>query len=35
MRLPLPGPAAVIGGAAAAAGTVQTALGLLPRAADA
>jgi hypothetical protein len=32
MRLPLPGPAAVIGGAA---DTVQTALGLLPRAADA
>jgi hypothetical protein len=35
MRLPLPGPASLIGGAAAAADTVQTALGLLPRAADA
>ena len=35
MRLPLPGPATVIGGAVAAADAVETALGLVPRAADA
>lgn len=35
MRLPLPGPAAVIGGAAAAAEAVETAIGLVPRAAAA
>ncbi len=35
MRLPLPGPAAVLGGAVAAADAVETALGLVPRAAAA
>ena len=35
MRLPLPGPATVIGGAVAAAETLETALGLVPRAAGA
>lgn len=35
MRLPLPGPSAVIGGAAAAAEAVETAIGLVPRAAAA
>jgi hypothetical protein len=35
MRLPIPGPAAVLGGAAAAADAVGTALGLVPRAAEA
>ena len=35
MRLPFPGPAAVLGGAAAAADAVETALGLVPRAAAA
>ena len=35
MRLPIPGPAAVLGGAAAAADAVETALGLVPRAAEA
>ncbi|MEO7979506.1 MAG: hypothetical protein ABI807_01180 [Sporichthyaceae bacterium] len=35
MRLPFPGPAAVLGGAAAAAEAVETALGLVPRAAAA
>jgi predicted TIM-barrel fold metal-dependent hydrolase len=35
MRLPLPGPAALIGGAAAAADAVETAIGLVPRAAAA
>jgi hypothetical protein len=35
MRLPFPGPAAVLGGAAAAADAVETAIGLVPRAADA
>ena len=35
MRLPLPGPAAVLGGAAAAAGAVETAISLVPRAAAA
>ncbi len=35
MRLPLPGPATVLGGAVAAAETLETALGLVPRAAGA
>lgn len=35
MRLPIPGPAAVLGGAAAAAEAVETALALVPRAAEA
>jgi hypothetical protein len=35
MRLPIPGPAAVLGGAAAAAAAVETALDLVPRAAAA
>ena len=35
MRLPLPGPATVIGGAVAAADAIETAVGLVPRAADA
>jgi hypothetical protein len=35
MRIPLPGPTAVLGGAAAAAEAVETALGLVPRAAEA
>ena len=35
MRLPLPGPAAVIGGAAAAADAVEAAISLVPRAAAA
>jgi ABC-type transporter Mla subunit MlaD len=35
MRLSLPGPAAVIGGAAAAAEAIETAIGLVPRAAAA
>jgi hypothetical protein len=35
MRIPLPGPAAVFGGAVAAADALETALGLVPRAADA
>jgi ABC-type transporter Mla subunit MlaD len=35
MRLPFPGPTAVLGGAAAAADAVETALGLVPRAAQA
>jgi hypothetical protein len=35
MRLPLPGPAAVIGGATAAAEAIETAIGLVPRAAAA
>ncbi len=33
MRLPFPGPTAVLGGAAAAADAIETALGLVPRAA--
>jgi hypothetical protein len=35
MRIPLPGPTAVLGGAAAAAEALETALGLVPRAAEA
>jgi hypothetical protein len=35
VRLPIPGPGAVIGGAAAAAEAVETAICLVPRAADA
>ena len=35
MRLPIPGPAAVLGGAAAAADAVETAISLVPRAAAA
>ena len=35
MRLPLPGPGALIGGATAAAEAVETAIGLVPRAAAA
>jgi hypothetical protein len=35
MRLPIPGPSAVIGGAAAAADAVERAIGLVPRAAAA
>ena len=35
MRIPLPGPGAVLGGAVAAADTLETALGLVPRAAAA
>jgi hypothetical protein len=35
VRLPIPGPGAVIGGAAAAAEAVETAISLVPRAADA
>jgi ABC-type transporter Mla subunit MlaD len=35
MRLPIPGPSAVLGGAAAAADAIETALGLVPRAAAA
>ena len=35
MRLPIPGPGAVIGGAAAAAEAVETVIGLVPRVADA
>ena len=35
MRLPFPGPAAVIGGAMSAAEAVETAIGLVPRAVDA
>jgi hypothetical protein len=35
MRIPLPGPSALLGGAVAAADALETALGLVPRAADA
>jgi hypothetical protein len=35
MRIPLPGPTAVLGGAAAAAEALETVLGLVPRAAEA
>jgi hypothetical protein len=35
MRIPLPGPTAVLGGAAAAAEALENALGLVPRAAEA
>jgi hypothetical protein len=35
VRLPIPGPAAVIGGAAAAADAVETAIALVPRAVEA
>jgi hypothetical protein len=35
MRIPLPGPTAVIGGAVAAADALETAIGLVPRAAEA
>ncbi len=35
MRLPLPGPTAVLGSAVAAAEAVETAIGLVPRMADA
>ena len=35
MRIPLPGPSAVLGGAVAAADALETAIGLVPRAAEA